>query len=89
MKSFTADDVGREFLAMDFQHAIDNDDDERFDALCVLAGGKPEMYVQAPEAQMGFSVGGASEEDVHMGAFTDRVSAPLTARTDRRRRSSR
>ncbi|KAK3285122.1 hypothetical protein CYMTET_7255 [Cymbomonas tetramitiformis] len=109
------DDVGREFLAMEFQHAIDNDDDERFDALCFLAGGKPEMvfdlsacsfcveageclasatvseytqYVQAPEAQMGFvtnpgfscfSVSGASDADVHMGAFTGRVTAPLTA----------
>ncbi|KAK3284761.1 hypothetical protein CYMTET_7607 [Cymbomonas tetramitiformis] len=37
------------------------------------------QWVQAPEAQMGFSVGGVSEEDVHMGAFTGRVNAPLTA----------
>ncbi|KAK3242057.1 hypothetical protein CYMTET_48228 [Cymbomonas tetramitiformis] len=37
------------------------------------------QYVKAPEAQMGFSVGGASEGDVHMGTFDARVTAPLAA----------
>ncbi|KAK3242235.1 hypothetical protein CYMTET_48067 [Cymbomonas tetramitiformis] len=30
-------------LAARFQHAIDHDDAEEFDALCVLAGGKPDI----------------------------------------------
>ncbi|KAK3278723.1 hypothetical protein CYMTET_13354 [Cymbomonas tetramitiformis] len=107
MNSFTADNDRHDYLALEFQRAINNDDAEKFDALlCILAGGKPEMisdlsacpfcinddecimpaavseytqYVKAPEAQMGFSVGGASEGDVHMGTFDARVTAPLAA----------
>ncbi|KAK3248471.1 hypothetical protein CYMTET_42069 [Cymbomonas tetramitiformis] len=33
----------RGYLASKFQRAIENDDAEKFDALCVLTGGKPEM----------------------------------------------
>ncbi|KAK3268375.1 hypothetical protein CYMTET_23114 [Cymbomonas tetramitiformis] len=37
------EDVEGDFYATAFQYATDNNDIERFDALCYLAGGKPEM----------------------------------------------
>ncbi|KAK3264777.1 hypothetical protein CYMTET_26502 [Cymbomonas tetramitiformis] len=44
MNSFTADNERHDNFALEFQHAIANDDDaEKFDALCVLAGGKLEL----------------------------------------------
>ncbi|KAK3279204.1 hypothetical protein CYMTET_12902 [Cymbomonas tetramitiformis] len=45
MNSFTEEIDKHDYLAARFQHAIDNDNaEELFDALCILApGGKPEM----------------------------------------------
>ncbi|KAK3282230.1 hypothetical protein CYMTET_10016 [Cymbomonas tetramitiformis] len=37
------EEVEGDFYAAAFQHAIDNNDTDRFDALCFLAGGKPVM----------------------------------------------
>ncbi|KAK3272851.1 hypothetical protein CYMTET_18883 [Cymbomonas tetramitiformis] len=41
--SFAVQEVEGDFYAAAFQHAIDNNDTDRFDALCFLAGGKPVM----------------------------------------------
>ncbi|KAK3237393.1 hypothetical protein CYMTET_52530 [Cymbomonas tetramitiformis] len=38
-----AEEIENAVLAARFQHAIDHDDAEEFDALCVLAGGKPDI----------------------------------------------
>ncbi|KAK3270879.1 hypothetical protein CYMTET_20741 [Cymbomonas tetramitiformis] len=43
MNSFTEEIDKHDDLTARFQHAIDNDDAEEFEALCVLAGGKPEI----------------------------------------------
>ncbi|KAK3286956.1 hypothetical protein CYMTET_5513 [Cymbomonas tetramitiformis] len=39
-----AEEAGNSVLAARFQHAIDHDDAEEFDALCMLAGGKPDIF---------------------------------------------
>ncbi|KAK3236124.1 hypothetical protein CYMTET_53730 [Cymbomonas tetramitiformis] len=39
-----AEEAESSVLAAKFQHAIDRDDAVEFDALCVLAGGKPEIF---------------------------------------------
>ncbi|KAK3253490.1 hypothetical protein CYMTET_37258 [Cymbomonas tetramitiformis] len=41
--SFSLGDIENDLLAEQFQTAMDEHDGERFDALCLLAGGKPEM----------------------------------------------
>ncbi|KAK3272634.1 hypothetical protein CYMTET_19086, partial [Cymbomonas tetramitiformis] len=41
--AFCPDYSENDMLAVSFQSAIDNNDAEKSDALCVLAGGKPEM----------------------------------------------
>ncbi|KAK3238843.1 hypothetical protein CYMTET_51183 [Cymbomonas tetramitiformis] len=39
-----AEEAENSVLAAKFQHAIDRDDSVEFDALCMLAGGKPEVF---------------------------------------------
>ncbi|KAK3278136.1 hypothetical protein CYMTET_13911 [Cymbomonas tetramitiformis] len=39
-----AEEAENSVLAAKFQHAIDHDDAEEFDALCMLAGGKPDIF---------------------------------------------
>ncbi|KAK3263736.1 hypothetical protein CYMTET_27469 [Cymbomonas tetramitiformis] len=39
-----AEEAENSVLAAKFQHAIDRDDAEEFDALCMLAGGKPDIF---------------------------------------------
>ncbi|KAK3286878.1 hypothetical protein CYMTET_5594 [Cymbomonas tetramitiformis] len=39
-----AEEAENSVLAAKFQHAIDRDDSVQFDALCMLAGGKPEVF---------------------------------------------
>ncbi|KAK3239854.1 hypothetical protein CYMTET_50250 [Cymbomonas tetramitiformis] len=39
-----AEEAENSVLAAKFQHAIDNGDPVEFDALCMLAGGKPEVF---------------------------------------------
>ncbi|KAK3285357.1 hypothetical protein CYMTET_7028 [Cymbomonas tetramitiformis] len=39
-----AEEAENSVLAAKFQHAIDNSDPVEFDALCMLAGGKPEVF---------------------------------------------
>ncbi|KAK3287946.1 hypothetical protein CYMTET_4554 [Cymbomonas tetramitiformis] len=39
-----AEETENSVLAAKFQHAIDHDDAEEFDALCMLAGGKPDIF---------------------------------------------
>ncbi|KAK3258382.1 hypothetical protein CYMTET_32568 [Cymbomonas tetramitiformis] len=39
-----AEEAENSVLAARFQHAIDHDDSVEFDALCMLAGGKPEVF---------------------------------------------
>ncbi|KAK3268368.1 hypothetical protein CYMTET_23124 [Cymbomonas tetramitiformis] len=58
--SFAIQDVEGDFYAAAFQHAIDSNDTERFDALCYLAGGKPVMLEDLSAAS--FCVGDAVEE---------------------------
>ncbi|KAK3242515.1 hypothetical protein CYMTET_47803 [Cymbomonas tetramitiformis] len=41
--SFSLDDIENDLLAEQFQTAMDEHDGARFDALCLLAGGRPEM----------------------------------------------
>ncbi|KAK3270134.1 hypothetical protein CYMTET_21457 [Cymbomonas tetramitiformis] len=41
--SFSLGDIENDLLAEQFQTAMDEHDGERFEALCLLAGGKPEM----------------------------------------------
>ncbi|KAK3257567.1 hypothetical protein CYMTET_33351 [Cymbomonas tetramitiformis] len=43
MHNMSLTDYENDLYAEQFQAGIDNDDGERFDALCFLAGGKPEM----------------------------------------------
>ncbi|KAK3236578.1 hypothetical protein CYMTET_53292 [Cymbomonas tetramitiformis] len=40
---FSSDDMENDVYAMTFQAAIDNNNSDKFDALCVLAGGKPDI----------------------------------------------
>ncbi|KAK3261249.1 hypothetical protein CYMTET_29837 [Cymbomonas tetramitiformis] len=54
------EDVEGDFYAAVFQHAIDSNDTERFDALWYLAGGKPVMLEDLSTAS--FCVGDAVEE---------------------------
>ncbi|KAK3267801.1 hypothetical protein CYMTET_23664 [Cymbomonas tetramitiformis] len=56
------EDVEGDFYTAAFQHAIDNNDIERFDALCYLAGGKPVMLEDVSAAS--FCIGDAIEEHV-------------------------
>ncbi|KAK3270105.1 hypothetical protein CYMTET_21485 [Cymbomonas tetramitiformis] len=53
------EDVEGDFYAAAFQHAIDNNDTDRFDALCFLAGGKPVMLEDLSAAS--FCVGDTVE----------------------------
>ncbi|KAK3244200.1 hypothetical protein CYMTET_46179 [Cymbomonas tetramitiformis] len=39
-----AEEAENSVLPAKFQHAIDHDDAEEFDALCMLAGGKPDIF---------------------------------------------
>ncbi|KAK3263441.1 hypothetical protein CYMTET_27751 [Cymbomonas tetramitiformis] len=39
-----AEEAENSVLAAKFQHAIDHDNAEEFDALCMLAGGKPDIF---------------------------------------------
>ncbi|KAK3280769.1 hypothetical protein CYMTET_11412 [Cymbomonas tetramitiformis] len=41
--SFTNEEAENSVLAARFQHAIDHDNAEEFDALCVLTGGNPDI----------------------------------------------
>ncbi|KAK3282401.1 hypothetical protein CYMTET_9859 [Cymbomonas tetramitiformis] len=54
------EDVEGDFYAAAFQHAIDNNAAERFDALCYLAGDKPVMLEDISAAS--FCIGDAVEE---------------------------
>ncbi|KAK3276740.1 hypothetical protein CYMTET_15214 [Cymbomonas tetramitiformis] len=42
--SFSPEHAEGDFFAVQFQHAIDTGDNDRFQALCLLAGGKPELF---------------------------------------------
>ncbi|KAK3259268.1 hypothetical protein CYMTET_31727 [Cymbomonas tetramitiformis] len=78
--SFSVDDVENDLLAEQFQVVMDENDDARFDALCLLAGGKPEMLdgvsaysfgvvpEQVPSALQEFLP--YCQSITHMGAFT-------------------
>ncbi|KAK3242711.1 hypothetical protein CYMTET_47615 [Cymbomonas tetramitiformis] len=57
--SFAVQEVEGDFYAAAFQHAIDNNDTGRFDALCFLAGGKPVMLEDLSAAS--FCVGDTVE----------------------------
>ncbi|KAK3245997.1 hypothetical protein CYMTET_44449 [Cymbomonas tetramitiformis] len=57
--SFAVQDVEGDFYAAAFQHAIDKNDTDRFDALCFLAGGKPVMLEDLSAAS--FCVGDTVE----------------------------
>ncbi|KAK3285737.1 hypothetical protein CYMTET_6671 [Cymbomonas tetramitiformis] len=43
LNNMTLGDYENDLYAEQFQAALESDDGERFDALCLLAGGKPEM----------------------------------------------
>ncbi|KAK3273059.1 hypothetical protein CYMTET_18681 [Cymbomonas tetramitiformis] len=60
--AFAAEDVENDFYAVQFQHAIDSGDTDRFRALCLLAGGKPEIVSDFSACSL-FGVG----EDVDDG----------------------
>ncbi|KAK3250152.1 hypothetical protein CYMTET_40461 [Cymbomonas tetramitiformis] len=42
--SFVTNEIDSNILAAQFQQALDNNDSERFDALCVLARGRPDTF---------------------------------------------
>jgi len=42
--SFLTGEIDSDILAAQFQQALDNNDSERFDALCVLARGRPDTF---------------------------------------------
>ncbi|KAK3261988.1 hypothetical protein CYMTET_29133 [Cymbomonas tetramitiformis] len=78
--SFSLDDVENDLLSEQFQVAMDDNDDARFDALCLLAGGRPEMLDGVSACSFGVvpeQVPGALLESLsycqpatHMGGFT-------------------
>ncbi|KAK3283979.1 hypothetical protein CYMTET_8348 [Cymbomonas tetramitiformis] len=78
--SFSLGDIENDLLAEQFQTAMDEHDGERFDALCLLAGGKPEMLDGVSACSFGIEPEqeyGALQEFLpycqpatHMGGFT-------------------
>ncbi|KAK3253148.1 hypothetical protein CYMTET_37576 [Cymbomonas tetramitiformis] len=78
--SFSLGDIENDLLAEQFQTAMDEHDGERFDALCLLAGCKPEMLDGVSACSFGIEPereGGALQEFLpycqpatHMGGFT-------------------
>ncbi len=43
MNAFATADYELDYLASSFQDALDTGDNDKFNALCVLAGGRPEL----------------------------------------------
>ncbi|KAK3268830.1 hypothetical protein CYMTET_22685 [Cymbomonas tetramitiformis] len=71
--SFAVSGVESDFYATAFQHAIDTNDCDRFDALCFLAGGKPEIIED-------FSTASFFDSDtVEKAAIDDTTSTYSTA----------
>ncbi|KAK3246060.1 hypothetical protein CYMTET_44389 [Cymbomonas tetramitiformis] len=78
--SFSLGDIENDLLAEQFQTAMDEHDGERFDALCLLAGGKPEMLDGVSACAFGLEPereNGALQDFLpycqpatHMGGFT-------------------
>ncbi|KAK3233516.1 hypothetical protein CYMTET_56202 [Cymbomonas tetramitiformis] len=78
--SFSLGDIENDLLAEQFQAAMDERDDGRFDALCLLAGGKPEMLDGVSACSFGIEPereDGALQDFLpycqpatHMGGFT-------------------
>ncbi|KAK3285566.1 hypothetical protein CYMTET_6839 [Cymbomonas tetramitiformis] len=78
--SFSLGDIENDLLAGQFQTAMDEHDGERFDALCLLAGGKPEMLDGVSACAFGLKPereDGALQDFLpycqpvtHMGGFT-------------------
>ncbi|KAK3241314.1 hypothetical protein CYMTET_48907 [Cymbomonas tetramitiformis] len=54
-----AEEAENSVLAVKFQHAIDHDDAEEFDALCMLAGGKPDIFADLSACSFCEEDGGA------------------------------
>ncbi|KAK3289331.1 hypothetical protein CYMTET_3230 [Cymbomonas tetramitiformis] len=48
MNAFATADYELDFLATNFQTALDEHDSDRFNALCILAGGRPELVDEIP-----------------------------------------
>ncbi|KAK3276904.1 hypothetical protein CYMTET_15055 [Cymbomonas tetramitiformis] len=78
--SFSLGDIENDLLAEQFQAAMDEHDGERFDAPCLLAGGKPEMLDGVSACAFGLEPereDGALQDFLpycqsvtHMGGFT-------------------
>ncbi|KAK3250132.1 hypothetical protein CYMTET_40476 [Cymbomonas tetramitiformis] len=78
--TFSLGDIENDLLAEQFQTAMDEHDGERFDALCLLAGGKPEMLDGVSACAFGLEPereNGALQDFLpycqpatHMGGFT-------------------
>ncbi|KAK3246406.1 hypothetical protein CYMTET_44056, partial [Cymbomonas tetramitiformis] len=77
----TTDEFEHDAYAVNSQHAIDTGDGERFGALCLLAGGKPELIDEISVCSFGISDSREDDDvseymqycqpmDAHMGVYT-------------------
>ncbi|KAK3232827.1 hypothetical protein CYMTET_56851 [Cymbomonas tetramitiformis] len=77
-----AEEAENSVLAVKFQHAIDHEDAEEFDALCMLAGGKPDIFVDLSACS--FCEEGGEALVSAVTEFSDRVahSPPASVGSD-------
>ncbi|KAK3266899.1 hypothetical protein CYMTET_24510, partial [Cymbomonas tetramitiformis] len=52
LNAFATADFELDFLASSFQNALDANDNDKFDAVCVLAGGRPELIDEISAAAL-------------------------------------
>ncbi|KAK3234908.1 hypothetical protein CYMTET_54861 [Cymbomonas tetramitiformis] len=74
-ESFSLDDIENDLLAEQFQVAMVDHDGERFDALCLLAGGKPEMLDGVSACAFGLE---PEREDGALQDFLSYYCQPVT-----------